>query len=86
MVLDELKSEIEKKNVILGSRKTIKYLKNNKVKLVVIAKNCPDGVKKDLEQYAKLAGIKLEKYEGTATQLGIVCGKPFPVATVSVKK
>ncbi len=86
MLLDELKNEIEKKNAIFGSRETIKYLKNNKVKLIVVASNCPENIRNEIEEHSKMAGIKLERYQGTATQLGTFCGKPFPISTVSVKK
>jgi len=86
MSLDELKEALNKKTAILGSKRTIKLLKNQKIKLIIIANNCPEIVERDLNQYSKLSNVKIERFEGTAKQLGIFCGKPFPVATVSIKK
>jgi large subunit ribosomal protein L30e len=57
-----------------------------KVKMIVMASNCPDDVRKDLEQYTKLGEVKLEKFDGTAKQLGVFCGKPFSIATLAIVK
>ena len=83
-MLEDLKSALEENKVILGSKRTIKYLKLGKVKMIVIANNCPDDFKKDLEHYTKLSGLELENFDGTAKQLGIVCGKPFSIATLAI--
>jgi len=83
-MLEDLKSALEENKVILGSKRTIKYLKSGKVKMIVIANNCSDNVKKDLEHYTKLSELKLENFDGTAKQLGIICGKPFSIATLAI--
>lgn len=85
MYLDEVKTELAKSNVIIGSKQTIKLLKNNKVRLIVLAVNCPEDVKKDIKRYATMSKIEVKEYDGTAKQLGIFCGKPFPIATLSIK-
>lgn len=84
--LDELKESLNNKKAILGSRKTIKYLKAGKLKTIIIAKNCPENVKKDLEHYSKISKIKVERFDGTGKQLGVFCGKPFPIATIGIVK
>jgi large subunit ribosomal protein L30e len=82
----ELKSALKENKVIFGSKKTIKYLKLGNVKLIVIASNCPDDVKKDLEKYTGMSGIELENFDGTAKQLGVFCGKPFSIASLAIVK
>jgi len=84
-MLEELRTALEEKNVVIGSKQTIKHLKLKKTKLIVIANNCPENVKKDIEHYSKLTGIKVEKFDGTAKQLGVFCGKPFAIATLAIK-
>jgi len=83
-MIEDLRSALKENKVILGSKRTIKHLKIGKVKMIVIANNCPENVKKDLEHYIKLTGVKLEIFDGTAKQLGIVCGKPFSIATLAI--
>ena len=43
-------------------------------------------LKKDLENYTKISGIKLESFDGTAKQLGTFCGKPFSIASLAIVK
>lgn len=85
MLLDQLKDALNKRNVIIGSKRTIKHLKLGNVKLIIIAKNCPEIVRKDIEYYAKISKLKVEEFNGTAKQLGVFCGKPFPIATLAIK-
>jgi len=84
-MLDELRNALKEKNIIIGSKQTVKYLKLKNVKIVVVANNCPENVKKDIEYYSKLTGIKVENFDGTAKQLGVFCGKPFSIAVLAVK-
>ena len=84
-MLEEVRDALKENKVIIGSKRTIKYLKLGKANLIVLANNCPENVKKDVEHYVKLTGVKLENFDGTAKQLGIFCGKPFPIATLAIK-
>ena len=85
MSVEHIREALSKNSLIIGSKETIKYLKNKKVNVVMISKNCPENVKMGLENLAKLYNVKLESFEGTSKQFGTFLGKPFPVATVSVK-
>jgi large subunit ribosomal protein L30e len=85
MTTQELRDAITNKNVIIGTKRTIKYLKMKGVKLVILANNCPENIKSDIEQYAKLANVKVETFDGTGKQLGIFCGKPFLINTIAIK-
>ena len=82
---DELRNAVNEKRVIIGSKQTVKNLKLKNIKLVVLASNCPENIKKDIEYYSKLTGIKIEKFDGTAKQLGVFCGKPFSIAVLAIK-
>lgn len=72
-------------NVTLGSDKSVQGLKLGKGKLVIIAKNCPGDIREDVLYYSKLSDIPIYDYEGTSLELGSVCGKPFTVATLTIK-
>lgn len=84
-MIDELRNAIKEKNVIIGTKQAIKNLKLKNVKSIVVANNCPENVRKDIEYYSKLTGIKMENFDGTAKQLGILCGKPFSIAVMAIK-
>ena len=85
-MIENLRDAIKENKVVLGSKRTIKYLKLGKVKMIVVAGNCPDDITKDLEHYAKISGTELEKFDGTAKQLGVSCGKPFSIAALGITK
>ena len=83
---EDLRNALKENKVILGSDRTIKYLKLGKVRTVIVASNCPESKRKGLEHYTKLTGVKLESFEGTAKQLGVFCGKPFSIASLAIVK
>ena len=70
--------------VIIGSRKTLKYVKLGRVKVVVAASNLPTDLKSDLEYYARLSGIPIVVFPGTNYDLGTAIGKPFSVAMLGI--
>lgn len=80
----EIRQAVDTGKVILGSDKSVKFVKLGQAKLVILASNCPDAVRSDVEQYAKLANVPIYFYEGDSTALGLACGKPFLVSVVTV--
>ena len=82
--MKELRDALKENKVALGSKSTIKYLKLGNVKLIVIANNCPESVMKDIDHYSKLSGTDVKKFDGTAKQLGVFCGKPFAIASLAI--
>lgn len=76
----ELKLALSKGIVSLGSRSAEKLAKKGKAAYVVVASNCPQNILGNLNK----SGVKIEKFEGAGKQLGIFCGKPFPVAVLTV--
>jgi large subunit ribosomal protein L30e len=85
-VNSEIKSAVKSKNLIMGSRTVIKSMKNDNLSTVVYASNCPDEMLKDLNHYSKISGIRFEKFDGNSVQLGEICGKPFKILVVGIKK
>lgn len=80
----ELVNALKTGKVVLGSRKTLRYVKTGKAKAVIVAANAPPELKNDIVYYAKLSNIPVYIYPGTSVELGAVCGKPFVVASLSI--
>jgi large subunit ribosomal protein L30e len=70
----------------IGAKSSIEAIRNGKAKLIVVAANCPQDELEDIVQFAKLADIKVQKFEGTSWDLGEVVGKPFMVSAIAVIK
>jgi len=81
---NEIRTVIKTGKVVLGFKKSLRAIKLGKAKAVVMASKVPKEFDDDIRYYAKLSGIPVIKYPGTSTELGVVCGKPFPISTIAV--
>ena len=70
----------------IGAKSSIDAIKTGKAQLVVYAANCPRDELEDIMHLAKLAEIKVQKFEGTSWDLGEIVGKPFMVSAIAVIK
>jgi len=71
--------------VLFGAKSAIRSAKLRKAKLIVISENCPREIREDLERYCSLSRIPLIVYKGTNVDLGLVCGKPFAISTLTIR-
>ena len=84
-LVDDVQAGIKSNKVIIGYNEAINYLKTGAPKMVIVANNLPVSIRKELEHNAKNSKTKLEVFDGTSRELGVVCGKPFPVTTLIIK-
>jgi len=84
-VQEMIQQALKSKNVIIGYKDSIKFIKLNTPKLIVISNNLPESLRKEMEHNAKVGNMKLEVFSGTSKDLGIFCGKPFPVSALVIK-
>jgi large subunit ribosomal protein L30e len=76
-----LKTAVSTGKVLFGYEQTMKALKTNKAKLIIISRNCPDD---HLNQIDKQKDVPYYKFSGNNVELGSACGKPFSVSMLSV--
>lgn len=84
-LIEDIQSAIKSDKIIFGYRKTIKFMKLSTPKLIIIAGNVPEDMRKEIEHNAKIGGVKVEIFNGTSKELGLLCGKPFPITTITIK-
>ena len=72
--------------VLFGTNNAINNAKTRKAKLIIVASNCPQKIRGDIEYYCKLSNIPVTIYKGNRTDLGAVCGKPFRVSALTIRK
>jgi large subunit ribosomal protein L30e len=72
--------------VVFGANEALNSAKTGKARLIVLASNAPSQIRDDLEYYGKLSQIPIVTYRGSNFDLGVVCGKPFAIATLTVKE
>lgn len=81
---NEIKVALKSGKVVLGTKQSLKLLKLGKLKAVVVAKTVPADVASDVNYYAKLSNVPVIMYPGSSYDLGLVCGKPFPVTLLGI--
>jgi len=77
---------VESGEVEFGSKSSARDLLLGKTKMAIVAKNAPGEIREDLDKYGKLSNIPVLEFPGTSMELGSICGKPFTVIALSVRK
>jgi len=72
--------------VQFGASSALKSVKTKKAKLILLASNCPQNIKENLEYYCTLSEIPVSVFRGESTDLGALCGKPFNVSVLTIKE
>jgi len=79
-----LKLVMKSGKAILGYKASIKALRKQKAKMILIASNCPNLRKSEVEYIAMLAKTPLHHYSGDNTSLGTACGKFFNCSVLAI--
>ncbi len=72
--------------VSLGAQSAVQNAKTGKARLIVLASNCPQNVKDDVEYYSKLSQVPIVTFNGSSLDLAGICGKPFSVSALSIRE
>ena len=82
----DIKDALKAGKLLMGTRSVIKGMKTGKASAVVIASNCPEGIRKDLKHYAGMHKAEMREFKGDSVRLGEVCGKPFNILVLGIRK
>lgn len=82
----EIKKMLKAGNLIIGTERSVKWLKSGKVQKVLLSSNCPAGVEKDISYYAGLSGAEFHKLDYPNDELGVICKKPFSISVLALLK
>jgi large subunit ribosomal protein L30e len=82
----ELRLAFSTGKVQIGSRESIKSLQRNRAKMAIISNNCPKDLKENIEKLGVLAGITVLEHNRDSVDLGVLCGKPFPVSAIVINE
>ncbi len=82
-IVKELKTAIKTGKVETGYKVSLKLISKKRVKALILASNAPEEVVAKVMAVAG-EGIPIHHFPGSSWDLGGLCGKPFPVSTVSI--
>ena len=83
--IDKIKKAIDENKLLIGENSTKRALKSGKVSMVVVSKNVPSIVEKELSMLCKISKCEFEKLDKDNMELGVTCRKPFGVSVLSIK-
>lgn len=82
----EIKKALEGKKLIIGRNRVVKGIKNGTIKSVIKASNCPMILSRDIDMYSRSGDFELKGFPGNSLRLGQICGKPFNIVLLGIKK
>jgi large subunit ribosomal protein L30e len=85
-MLGAIRAALKEGKLVIGYRQSIKCLKSGSPRHVIIASGIPDPMSREIRHNARLAGVKVEVFRGTSRDLGMACGKPFPIAVLTIRE
>lgn len=80
-----IRSSLKEKKAVMGYKQSMRFIRTETPKLVIIANNVPEEMRSEIEQHTKLSNVPLEVFDGSSKDLGIICGKPYPVTTIVIQ-
>ncbi|MBI4173842.1 MAG: ribosomal L7Ae/L30e/S12e/Gadd45 family protein [Candidatus Aenigmarchaeota archaeon] len=72
--------------LVIGTNRTVAGLKHDALGAVMYAANCPALLVKDLSHYVSISEVEMTRLEHNSVRLGEICGKPFNVLMVGIRK
>ncbi|MFW5865903.1 MAG: 50S ribosomal protein L30e [Nanoarchaeota archaeon] len=84
--MKEIKDNLATGKIIIGTKRTLKKMKQSMIEKVFLASNCPDMIADDIKHYANLDDVEVQELETKCDDLGTLCKKPFHVSVVSILK
>ena len=80
----EIRRAVDTGKVIIGAKRTEKQIYDGKIQMIIFAENCPKDIKREISNNSKLKEVSTHTVELSSMKLGELCGKPFPIAVLSV--
>ena len=81
-----IKTGVEQNKIILGYRTVMKSMKTSRPEMIVFANNFPEDKRRMIKHNANIIKIEVKEYPNDSVNLGLVCGKPFPVGVLAIKR
>ncbi len=70
--------------VHLGSKVAVNEIRRGRARMAILSSNCPERIREDLETLGRLSEIPVIRHSKDSLDLGILCGKPFPVSAIVI--
>jgi len=80
----QLRLALSTGRVQLGSKQTVRELRRGRARMAIISSNCPEEMREPILNYGELGDTPVLIHEKDSVDLGILCGKPYPVSAIVI--
>lgn len=80
-----IKTATKSGRLFFGFKKAMAAAQSGRAVAVIVSSTCPPGLLHQLLHHAALSNLPVHTYPSTSADLGLVCGKPFAVSTVTIR-
>jgi large subunit ribosomal protein L30e len=82
----QIRMAVKTGKVDFGSKAALSSATFGRAKLLILARNCPEEFRENLVYNAEQSEIPFYVFQGSSLDLGALCEKPFPVASMVVRE
>jgi large subunit ribosomal protein L30e len=82
----EIKESMKKNKIVIGVKGVIKCLKKGTLKTAIHSSNIPPALKKEMDYYSGISKAEVKPFGGDSVRLGQICGRPFRILAVGIRK
>jgi len=82
----ELRLAVSTGRVHLGSKMAAREMRRGRAKMAIISSNCPEETRESITNLGRLAEISVLEHPKDSLDLGVLCGKPFPVSAIVINE
>jgi large subunit ribosomal protein L30e len=79
-------SVVKTGKVSFGTNAALQNAKTGKAKMILLAANCPQDIKEQIEYNCKLSNVPVMMFKGASMDLATVCNKPFVISALSIRE
>ena len=83
-VLDEIKLALKNEKITYGTEKVMKMIKTKSLSRVILSKNVPEDVEADINNYASLSEIPVDKVDLNNEELGTFCKRTHLISVLGI--
>lgn len=82
----QIRMAVKTGKVDFGSKTAMSSASLGRAKLLILAKNCPQDYRDNIVHDAEQSQIPIYVYQGNSLDLGALCERPFPVASMVIRE
>lgn len=82
----QIRMAVKTGKVDFGSKAAVSSAALGRAKLLILAKNCPQEFRDNIVYDAEQSDIPIYVFQGSSLDLGALCERPFPVASMVVRE